>query len=743
MPTVQPTAQPAQTFSSTYESLPASLRENFCPPVTYTAQRRLSWIQRFLQTAERTRENSPNYQRLKIAVDALQNYTQEKTPEGRRTQTEFNLTKRQAKKIVATLSDISPSWKYDTPNRKMDDSANLLSRLFSFLWDHPNTSTGESLIELFQYAITGEGYLSPIWEDDIYSQLAGSVGLKFRPYSIDSIYHTQLPKDKNLQKCYTVAICDELPITMACTLYPKDAQFLHPSARPVGFFRRLGQKLSNSLFGSPALQAAEMDREKYYGAGGGSGQFDTQMDSLNSENSVEIFDLYILDCSVNQSRERLKMGTPGTSNYYEVPYVGEPLSTGVNSPNGQPLTRPATPSDCLIYPYRRRIICTRDHIIYDGSSPWLHGQVPLVRFAPDDWPWDDVADSLALGPNSLNKMIESIFRGVEDMVQLRLNPPMKLPNTLSKDTTDSIDLRKPGRHLRVDAFESTKVDTLHPPLMLQVEPQIIEFLSLAKSESDYIIGEADMRSLAQAAQIPSAESVDRFLQAVSPLATMISRSIERSLMKVGNLTLYLLAQFADAPFRMRVFGDDGIVKEDLDLDPGNLIPAGPGLKSDRIREFSKQFFFSITPGSAYRITDQTRQLMIFQLWRDMRFPIGPWTLAKAFNFDIGSPPPEAKTEFDQWLYYQEITSKFQASLQAQAQLIMAQAQIEAQRMAMAAQGQDMMAGMGALMSGEEGQESGGSSQGESSGRRPGRPPSGNAPPKLERKSDGRTTIAES
>lgn len=699
-PSPKPATAP-EALAATYNDLPANIRDTFCPPATTDASKRLNWIRRFLEQSQRNLEASANYKRLKRTIDVLYAGSDENSPSGRLSGTDFNRTKRQAQKIVATLSDISPSWSYSSRDKSLGDQSIMLSKLFEAVWQYPGTHSRQSLIELFQYAITGEGYLSPVWEQDIYTQLNGDIGLKFKPYCVDDIYHTQMTPDKDLQKCYAVAICNHLPLTQAAMLYPEHIEWLTSSAKPLSFFRRLGRKVAGA-FQSVALNAAEEDRQRYYGAG--SGGYDSQMQSLQEDQSIEIFDIYIQDCSVNKGKSRLKMGRENTCEYYEVPYLGEALPTSARTPQGSPITRAATASDALIFPYRRRIICTRDHIIYDGPSPWLHGKVPLVRFAPDDWPWDEVGNPLALESHGLNTMIESMFRGLHDKINLALDPPCKVPTTLSKQTVEAINLRKPGAHIRTDPYESTKFEPIHSPQMLQIEPQLMPAIQLAQAESDYIMGEADMKSLAQANQIPSAETVDRFLQNSSPLATMISRNIEEKLLEIGDLTKYLFFQYATANMRLKIFGRDGLLKEDFDWEPGTMVPIDSDRTfattySDSLRVFAARFYFNIVPGSAYRITDQQRQLMIFQLWRDPEFPIGPYTVAKAFGIDIGEPPKDTTTELDQYWHFKEQSANFMIYMQAQAQLSLAQAQLKAQQMAMAQQGAMMMQGLGAMGAG--------------------------------------------
>src|SRR5574343_868935 len=99
-------------LSLTYNSFPPVVQNLFCPPASSTPQARLGWIIGFLDSAKRSLEASRNYARMLEAIEMLSPQVKEKSPTGRMSSTEMNLTKRQAQKIIATLSDISPSWNY-------------------------------------------------------------------------------------------------------------------------------------------------------------------------------------------------------------------------------------------------------------------------------------------------------------------------------------------------------------------------------------------------------------------------------------------------------------------------------------------------------------------------------------------------------------------------------------------------------------------------------------------------------
>ncbi len=712
----------------------------------------VAYVNNVVQNYNRSLQSSGNYHRLHKAIKALMKYSPdaEDDKSGRLSNLSFNRTKRQATKLVAILSDIRPTGDFETSDPELADQANVLSQLYKALWSHPSTQVRKTLISLFQYALTGEGYLYTSWESDPFRNREPT--LSFQALSIDDIAFAQLPKDKDIQKAYCTVIRHEMPIAMACMLYPKDMAYFSSTSTIPKWLRPI-KKAVGRLFESEALNAS------YEESMSGNG-FPHSQAPVTSESTIDIYECYIMDFSVNKSGKEIEMGEPSTPEYYKVPYIGQEIPTCLSNLDGKPITRKATEKDCLIYPNRRRVICTNSHLISDTTSPWAHGQTPLTRFTLNDWVWDRIGDPVALEGERLNFTIEAIYKGFHDMMERQFRPGMKLPNTLSESTRDGFDARKAGVNLAVDPFTNTSVDTVIPYQLNVIQNTALEFTNMLKEECDYMIGEPDLRALTQAQQVPSAKTFEKFLELAGPLTMFVALNIEASLMEVGEQVKALLMQYCTAPKRYHILGRKGLTNEDFDYDPGNMVPSKekmvaygsnifPTTLNERTRLYSRKFTYRIMPGAAYQLTDVQRQMMILQLWMDPKnFPISPWTVAEAFGIKIGPIPEGLTDELKAWEWWQRKQAELGIQLQGQGQIEAAKIQLQIQQAMQQQQAMQALSGLSMLAPQDDQSIDPNAINGLSGTdlekRGTGRPPSGQEAPSLQSKDGGtRQTITES
>jgi hypothetical protein len=147
--------------------------------------------------------------------------------------------------------------------------------------------------------------------------------------------------------------------------------------------------------------------------------------------------------------------------------------------------------------------------------------------------------------------------------------------------------------------------------------------------------------------------------------------------------------------------------------------------------FGRQFMFLVVPNSIFEFTDTQDKLFKFQLWRDGRFPMDPWTLAEAWGLgNMGQAP--GKNQMERYQAWQEMFSQTQAVILAKASVLADQIRMEGQLQMM----QDPRMQLLAMMSQGQGQGMPGGGapapQGGGGGKE-GRPPSGNEMPRLENK----------
>lgn len=741
-------------FSQIVKSfLGADANSWICPPAGSSQDEILGWVQTMVRNYQLILSNSDNYRRLHNAIRVLSETPADQEindkQHERLSKLNFNRTKREMTEMVAILSDLKQTGKYVAENNANDQQAAVLTKLYKALWLHPYTAIRSKLIQLFQYALTGEGYLMIEWSSDPFYKRSGS--LNFIPLSIDDVAFTQLGKDKDIQKAYAVAIRHELPIAQACMLYPEFASKFHPNNTTPSWFRQVKSGVAKMFF-SEALNISYENATNLSGQG-----FPHSQAPVTSEATIDIYEIYVLDFSINTTGHEVSMGANGTGEFYTVPSYGQMIPTKLNDLAGKPIMRPATREEAMLYPRRRRIICTNSVIISDGPSPWAHGLVPLARFTLSDWCWDRVGNSVAMDGYSLNKTIENSLKGFHDQLERQFQPGLKMPNSLSNATIASYDPRRPGTHIKVDPYANTTIAPVVPPEMNVIQSTALEYVELLHREADYIIGKPETRALAEAQQIPSAETFERILQMNGPMTKYIAMNVEEGLLRIAEMAKALMIQFCHSAKRFQILGKDGLTYEDWDYDPGTMTPAPidpdksntpfPTTHMARVEQHQKGFFYQIVPGSSYNVVDVQRQMLLLQLWRDPKnYPMDPWTLAEIVGLNIGPPPEGANSMVERWEAWQQKSAQVGISIQQMATIAQAALQGQLQQAQMEQALMAMQAGLGG---GAGSQNGAGTPEGSviPAGRQPGRPPSGQAPPALLSRSDGnggqRTTITES
>jgi len=460
---------------------------------------------------------------------------------------------------------------------------------------------------------------------------------------------------------------------------------------------------------------------------------------------VTVYDVYLLDGQTNISASPIPMGIEGSPWAYSVPAFGSELPTGVFDPRtGKELTRKADAHDSRVFPYRRHILATRNTILYDGTSRFWHGRVPLVQVKLDDSPFEFAGIPLTKEPAKAQAAMTSLLRAYDDSANARMRPPLMYDDSrVSPQLARSIDPRKGGQVVGLQNMMSEAMKLLVDPRYYSMQGDILPFMQWLKEEATKLTGLNDIAALSKAAQIPSGDTIEKLQEASGPLATDMSRNMEAMLREMGEQFKALAFEFYNARRRWQLFGPDGLTKEDFDYDPGELTPATldlPGMgkggtRAERARAHMMNFEFTITPNSIYQTTQSTRRLLLLQMAR-MGMPISPYTLMD--QFDVQNPGRPAKddlgrepsTEIEKWKAWKR--EELDIMIESQMKMAEAQAMLQSQANPLGQLSQAIQQAVQAPTAG------GSNPQGQ------GRPPSGQVSPHVEYKDNGtRITIAES
>lgn len=642
------------------------------PPATSGEDMVMGWVREAVQQGQNFLGTQRGYQDLRKCFDIIAGVDGEKLP-SYLSKIKSNRLKRQAREIVATLSDIRNFWDYQTDNRDFYQNKNVLTRSARAWWQ--NSFADRGMREALQYAVVGgTGWVSPTWNHDFYGYGRGELVLdSFGP---DDVLVVQLPKSGDHQQAYAVIIRKEMPIALAHAFYPEYSHLIVPDRDAPSMMKRAVEQMQR--FMSPVLNA--------FGKGSrrepSSVQFPT----------VDIFHTYIMDRTINMSGYRKPMGKVGSSWYYEVPSFGDLIASG----NGT--TRKADRVDAMLYPMRRLIVGTRNVRISDDTSPWWHGMVPAIPFRTDDWPWEFLGMPVIKDGVEYDNSLTELMRGVNNVARVRLQPPLQYDtNAVAKSDMEKLDTRKPNTKIGVNMQMGEAIKMLLPHEVLEVPAWIGEFAQLLKDDMDYQIGAKDMMALAKARSMQAGD-MKQIEEFAGPIVKDISRGMEKSLRELGTMMKFNFFQYYNLARRVQLLGSDGITREDFDYSPGDMVPShmpGEDLsvpskfdKFSRARNHANNFYYYATPGALHEITQMTQKLMLLQLQRT-GFPLDPWTMADAFNVPNFGPPPKGTSNvMERFVAWMRMKNEWAVEQQK----TLAKAQLEIQAAAQAAQAGSIAAG---------------------------------------------------
>src|SRR3990172_740875 len=514
---------------------------------------------------------------------------------------------------VGALTDVRPIWNYDTidPDPTFVEQAEILSKLARGWWK--GGLVDRRLQTILTYAMVGgSGYGFLRWNKD----LPGGGDIELTPLDPRNIIPIEPVYSDSIQDWRGVLIRQEIQIEDVKLMYPTKAYKVGAKSRSSWFtpMTKEGGSIYNVL--SAAWSVLTRGNE-----------------GRNRElpNTTDLMHIFIKDESVNTGSEVRIMGEPGTNWQYPVFPVG----------SKHPLTgEEVTELEARLYPRGRLIVCTEEAVLSDGPNPYWHGMFPLIRFTLEPLPWSILGASIIGDLVPLQNALNEGLRGIEDgTAQWLRRGVVADQHAISKTTLEALDTRKAGfkAYLNNNAGgEGFKI--VDGPVFPAWYMQMLEFY---KSEMDEISGVKGLQQLAQLKQMPSADTLEKFREALSPLLKVRSRAMEVSLGELAELLKVNFFQFYNTKRRLEILGKDGVTLEDFDYDPGSLVPAGTPTETttreDRAKKHHKSFKFTVAPNSFLSIIQTEQKMLILQMFRE---PImDPWSLWEAMDLANTGPVP--------------------------------------------------------------------------------------------------------
>ena len=652
---------------------------NVPPKIEENDQLLLGWIDEALKSGLALLKREYTYSGIGPAIDYL-NGNQASLRQSSLSRVTFNRLRKIAYEVVSSMTDVRPIWDYQTSNPKFKKQSEILNTIVRNWWR--NNYCDRRLQDCLMYSVAGgSGYLKVEWNPFLPG--GGNIDLiALDPRDVIPI----LPSyNTSVQQWQGVAHRRTVSLMALRQRYPE--KFYKYKASSKQWFDSKTQSgaqsgLSNLNVLSPTLQTL----------------FSKSSPSMGTAD-VDLVFVYIKDDSMNTGVDPVVMGRPDTNWCYKVYPLGSihPITNKV-----------VQEEEARLYPRGRLIVCTPECILEDIPNPYWHGMFPIVKFTLDPQPWSILGSSLVMDGMSMQDSLNEILRGVEDCVKQWLRRTVIVDkNAISQSKLRTFDPRVAGQKVSLNPTAGEGMKLADGPVL---PPYIMEYVRLLLDSLDDNSGVKGLRELAQLKQMPNSDTVDKFMDAQSPILRLRGRSLEQSLAEMAEMVKAMIFQYYDAPRRIAILGPDGITHEDFDYDPRNMIPAMQPSDAfyrpeydwrlsrlDRGVKHNKNFTFTVAPNSFLSATQTQQKMFLLQLARFPGAPlIDPWTLLEAFDVPNRGEEPKG--------------SVFDRIVTAQKLGILPPTQLQLMQM----QSQQQMGG----------------APPEAGGPPPGRPPSGQSPPQL-------------
>lgn len=684
-----------------------SLREWQVPSSSAPESRKLGWINESCQEGEAWHKNQRGYTDWHRSLDILSGCHNERDVHAYRSSLSGNRLKINIQVAISGLSSIRP-WGGYQAGKDFERFANFMNMTTRALylegfWD-------QDIKRALQWtAVTNTGFVRPVYRRSMAGQGHGNIELD--TFGMASVLPNQMPASGDFQKAYVVTLMDEKPIWEAHGMFPDYQDRLRPTSSRYWYSNQIRQAAKGNMF----------QRMNPFAKKGDSGL---------SDNLIPIRYSTINDLSVNTTGSTIPMGEPGSPWSYDVPGYNTDIPAGLDF-NGNPVFRKATAHDARMYPFRRLIISSESCVLYDGPAFNWHGELDLIPFCLDSWPWEPMGYSMVHDGYSIQKAIDQIDRGTMDKINADMDRPLAYnQNAVSKREANQVDLMQPRQRVAFDGDAVDKPFTqIAPDDVYKVSPQSLEFKQSLKDDLDYTLQTRDIVELGKARALGKGmDQLEALINANGPRVKDMSREMEKSVVSLARQVKFLVLQFMDTA-RMIPYLTEANVPQIFDYNPSSLVPShlpgetthAPGPEGEmligsptprvqRARWFAQNLQFTLTPHSIHELHQMTYRLMLMQL-RQRGFHIAECDILEANDIpDVKRAP--GNTTQDRY------NSEQEDELQ--------------QKVRIAQMAAGMGIDVGALLGGGGGPP-----------KPEGRPPTAQASPQLKVKGDGRPVISES
>lgn len=596
----------AEFTASTIPNLPATSAES----LQLGDPRVLGWLKEAIQEGDLINRSDPSYD----VIERAQQYIvgEQLSPEQRRLkylpQVTINESRKAMQAHVSALTDLKPlaGWRAAP---EYQASADLLNQYLLYEWI--TYMLDIDLGDVVKYGLAaGTGDLILDWDPHV----PGGGAHAFSARDPRDTLPLRPSMSRSLQFWEGVTIREEHSINTLRGMYPTKAYlFRHASdnslGRVMGRFRTAAARLLTPADPLDSLSQSGAHTKKL------------------RPGRIVLYRTYLKDRTRNMTAKDIPMGTPGSNWAY--------------------LSAPGAP----LYPRGRLIVSTDDAILYDGPNSYWHGMFPVCRLKLWSVPWQllgvPLFNDLLPVQDAINDTVHDIRLGLRqwmdpDIVYNR--------NAISETSMRLLDPRRPGKRIKVQPGYGDPYEKKDGPNAQVLSMGLEMWRELTQKFTD-LSGTANLAALLQLRQLPSADTIEKYYEALTPEIRSEARAVEAFLRDLSEMMKVNYFQFLSSAKRVQVLGQAGVTLDDFDYDPGTLVPSKmigePGYTPEldknltthdqRAQWFHKQFVFIVAPNSILAMNAQESKMMRLQLYRMGAYDF--WSLHETLETpNIGAPP---------------------------------------------------------------------------------------------------------
>jgi hypothetical protein len=572
----------------------------------------VGWVREAVVEGDRLNRDDPSYERAELGMRYIVG-EQRRDPAEDQIKYLPKMTINESRKVVqahaSVLTDLKPVWNYVTDNDQFKPHGQLLDKLI-IAW-YLRTSADLELGNWVKYA-AATGTSDLMVEYNPHARFGGDHHIHAKDFR-DTLPWRPAPNSRDVQDWQGVIFREEYTVNVLRGMYPTKAPLFIPTpdsllATLMGRFRSAASRLV-----SPAADTL-------------SGLSNATHNAKPKSGNVLLYRIFLDDQSLNLTTSAIPMGPPGAVYAYMVP------------PGGR------------MYPNKRCIVATDTAIISDGPSPFWHQMFPFSRLKLWEVPWQFLGVSLL---SDLIPVQDGINDNTNDLrlgIKQWMDPATVYDRQAVSETFMRLyDSRRPGAKVKTnptygDGFK--KLDGPNP----EVLQLALEFIRHLTDKFSDLSGVANLQALLQLRQMPGADTIRQYYEAMTPELRAEGRMIETAIRPVAEMIKVNVFEWESKAKRIKFLGDAGATLQDFDFDPGTLVPAmsesdpgyTPELDASLPRAQRAQFFhtmltFRVSPGSILAMNSSSEKMLRLQLSRMGLFDA--WSLAESLEIpNFGQPP---------------------------------------------------------------------------------------------------------